>query len=82
VVSLDIASVVLRGAIGATMLAHAYNHAFGGGKLAGTARWFESIGIRPGFINAGAATLTEFGSGSLLICGIITPVAAAGGELI
>jgi putative oxidoreductase len=78
VVSVDIASVVLRVAIGATMLAHGYNHAFGGGKLAGTARWFESIGIQPGLINAGVATLTELGSGALLICGIITPIAAAG----
>jgi hypothetical protein len=30
-----------------TMIAHGWNHAFGGGKLPGTARWFESIGIRP-----------------------------------
>jgi putative oxidoreductase len=78
VVSVDIASVVLRVAIGVTMLAHGYNHAFGGGKLVGTARWFESIGIRPGFINAVAATLTELGAGTLLIVGFITPIAAAG----
>ena len=44
----DIGTLLLRIALGITMLAHGYNHAFGGGKLAGTARWFESIGIRPG----------------------------------
>jgi hypothetical protein len=38
VISVDIASVILRVAIGVTMIAHGYNHAFGGGKLAGTAR--------------------------------------------
>jgi putative oxidoreductase len=78
VVSIDIASVILRVAIGTTMLAHGCNHAFGGGRFPGTARWFESIGIRPGLMNAWAATLTEVGGGILLIAGLITPLAAAG----
>ena len=47
-VSVNIAALVLRPAVGGTMMAHGWNHAFGGGKLPGTARWFESIGIRPG----------------------------------
>ena len=41
----DIAALVLRPAVGGTVIAHGWNHAFGGGKLPGTARWFESIGI-------------------------------------
>lgn len=76
--SLDIAALFLRAALGITMLAHGYNHAFGGGKLAGTARWFESIGIRPGRIHARLATLTELGSGLLLVLGLAVPLAAAG----
>jgi putative oxidoreductase len=78
VISVDIASVILRVAIGVTMVAHGYNHAFGGGRLPGTARWFESIGIRPGRVHAAIATLTELGSGGLLIIGLLTPLAAGG----
>ena len=74
----NICSVVLRVALGITMIAHGYNHAFGGGKLPGTARWFESIGIRPGRVHALLATLTELGSGFLLLLGFLTPLAAAG----
>ena len=40
-VSVNIAGLVLRLAVGATMMAHGWNHAFGGGKLPGTARWFS-----------------------------------------
>ena len=77
-VGLDIASLVLRVAIGGTMIAHGYNHALGGGRLPGTARWFESIGLRPGWAHAASATLTELGAGTLLILGLLTPVAAGG----
>jgi putative oxidoreductase len=74
----DIAALFLRAALGITMVAHGWNHAFGGGKLPGTARWFESIGIRPGKVHALLATLTELGSGTLLLLGFLTPLAAAG----
>lgn len=74
----DIASLLLRTVVGGTILAHGWNHAFGGGKLPGTARWFESIGIRPGRVHALFATAVELGAGALLILGILTPVAAAG----
>ncbi|HWB66354.1 MAG TPA: DoxX family protein [Mycobacteriales bacterium] len=72
------ATLFLRAALGITMLAHGYNHAWGGGKLPGTARWFESIGIRPGRLHALLATATELGAGVLLILGLLTPLAAAG----
>jgi putative oxidoreductase len=74
----DIASLFLRAALGITMVAHGWNHAFRGGKLPGTARWFESIGIRPGKVHASLATVTELGSGTLLLLGFLTPLAAAG----
>jgi putative oxidoreductase len=72
------ASLFLRAALGITMLAHGYNHAFRGGKLPGTARWFESIGIRPGPVHAVLATATELGAGAFLLLGFLTPLAAAG----
>jgi putative oxidoreductase len=77
VIEVDIAAMILRASIGATMLAHGWNHAFGGGKLPGTARWFESIGIRPGRVHALFATLTELGAGTLLIVGLLNSLAAA-----
>jgi putative oxidoreductase len=75
---IDIGALLLRVALGITMLAHGYNHAFGGGKLPGTARWFESIGIRPGRVHALLATVTELGVAPLLFVGLFTPLAAAG----
>lgn len=76
--SVNIAALVLRLVVGGTITAHGWNHAFGGGKLPGTARWFESIGIRPGYLHAAFATITELGAGALLVLGLLTPVAAAG----
>ena len=76
-ISVNLAALVLRLAVGGTMLAHGWNHAFGGGRLPGTARWFESIGIRPGRVHALAATVTELGAGAFLVLGLLTPLAAA-----
>jgi len=74
----DVGSLVLRVCVGFVMLAHGWNHAFRGGKLEGTGRWFESIGIRPGWLNARLATYTELLVGPMLLLGILTPLAAAG----
>jgi putative oxidoreductase len=74
----DLAGLLLRLILGGTIAAHGWNHAFGGGGLAGTAGWFDSIGIRPGRVHAALATLTELGAGILLIFGLLTPLAAAG----
>ena len=40
----DTSLPVLRVGLGAVFVAHGYNHMLGGGKIAGTARWFESLG--------------------------------------
>ena len=77
----DAASLVLllfRVVVGIVFLAHGYNHIFGGGKIAGTARWFESLGMRPGILHAWTASLTELGAGTMLLAGLLTPLAAAG----
>ncbi len=76
--AVSIALLVFRVAIGIVMLAHGYNHVFGGGKIEGTARWFESLGMRPGRLHAWIASLTELGGGTLLVLGLLTPLAAAG----
>jgi len=69
--------LVVRLAVGLTMAAHGYAKVFRGGRLAGTARWFESIGMRPGRLHAPLAALTEIGGGVLFACGLLTPLAAA-----
>ncbi|HWA65063.1 MAG TPA: DoxX family protein [Mycobacteriales bacterium] len=74
----DYAALILRFTLGIPMLAHGYNHMFGGGKLEGTGRWFESLGMRPGWLHARFATYTELGVAPLLFLGLLTPLAAAG----
>jgi putative oxidoreductase len=75
--TLDIIALLLRLSVGITMLAHGWNHAFGGGRLPGTTRWFASIGMRPAALHAVVATVTELGAGTLLVLGLLTPLAAA-----
>lgn len=70
--------LILRVSVGIVMLAHGYNHLFGGGKIEGTGRWFESLGMKPGKLHAWLATLTELVVGPMLIIGLLTPLAAAG----
>lgn len=70
--------LIFRLGLGIVFLAHGYNHIFGGGKIAGTARWFESLGMRPGAIHAWTASITELGAGALLVLGFATPLACAG----
>jgi putative oxidoreductase len=73
----NLALLVLRGAVGAVLLAHGINHIVGGGKIPGTARWFESLGMRPGVVHAWLASLTEVVGGALLVVGLLTPFAGA-----
>jgi putative oxidoreductase len=76
--AIDLALLALRGSLGLMIAAHGLNKFFGGGKIPGTARWFESIGMRPGRVNALMAATTEVGVGCLLVLGLLTPFAAAG----
>ncbi|HET9730951.1 MAG TPA: DoxX family protein [Acidimicrobiia bacterium] len=74
--ALNLGLFVLRLSLGATMLAHGYNHIYGGGKIEGTARWFESLGMKPGKLHAWLASLTELAAGAGLVVGLLTPWAA------
>jgi putative oxidoreductase len=74
----DFSLLVLRAGLGTVLLAHGYNHVFGGGRIAGTGRWFESLGMRPGILHAWFASVTELGAGVLLLLGLATPLACAG----
>jgi putative oxidoreductase len=76
--AIDLALLVFRLAVGGVMLAHGYNHVFGGGKIAGTARWFGSMGMRPPLVQAWVASLTELGAGAALVLGLFMPLGGAG----
>lgn len=72
------AMLLLRVAFGLTMAAHGYAKVFKGGKLDGTAGWFDSIGMKPGKIHARLAAGTEILAGLGLAFGLLTTFSAAG----
>jgi putative oxidoreductase len=73
----DLTLLLFRLTVAFVFLAHAWNHVFGGGKIEGTARWFDSLGMRPGILHAWMASLTELGAGVLIGLGLLTPLGAA-----
>lgn len=73
--SYDIASLILRVALGGIMLAHGVKHARGKTK---TTNWFGSIGFKAPGLQWFASTATEVGVGALLITGFLTTAASAG----
>jgi putative oxidoreductase len=75
---IDAAMLILRLATGGMIFMHGYNHFFGGGRLPGAGRWFDSLGIRPGIFHAWVTAVVEVVSGVLLAAGFLTPLAAAG----
>lgn len=60
------------------MAAHGFNKFFAGGRLPGTAGWFDSMGMRPGWLHARVAAGTEVAAGIGLAVGLLTPIASAG----
>ena len=72
---------VLRIFVGIIFAAHGSQKLFGwfgGGGLAGTAQWMESIGLAPGMLMAALAGGTEFLGGLALIIGLLARPAALG----
>lgn len=76
--AVDVGVLILRVCLGLTLAAHGYNKFFGGGRIPGTAAWFDSIGMRPGLLHARLAAGSEVGVGLALALGLLTPVAGAG----
>ncbi|OBI87163.1 DoxX family protein [Mycobacterium asiaticum] len=74
----DLGLLILRLVLGLTLAAHGLNKFFGGGRIPGTARWFESIGMKPGKFHATVAATTETAAGLGLAAGLLTPIPAAG----
>jgi putative oxidoreductase len=76
---LDDITLLIRIFLGFTLAFHGYWKFFKGGKIAGTAGWFDSMGMKPnGKVHALLAASTELGCGVLMALGFLTPLAAAG----
>ena len=76
---MDLALLVLRIVVGGLFVGHGAQKlfgAFGGHGLAGTAGFFEHLGLCPGHLHARAAGAAELGGGALLVLGLFTPFAA------
>jgi putative oxidoreductase len=76
---MDLALFVLRAVVGLFFAGHGAQKlfgAFGGHGIAGTGQFFESIGMRPGPLQARAAGGAELVGGLLLFLGLFTPLAA------
>ena len=71
-----LALLIMRLSLGLTVMMHGYRHIYGGGKIAGTAGWFESLGMKPGIVHAWLASLTELIAGGMLVVGLLVPIAA------
>ncbi len=76
--NVDLGLLLLRVGFGLSLAYHGYNKVFGGGGLAGTARWFGSIGMKYPAVQARMAAATEIGAGLMFAVGFLTPLAAAG----
>lgn len=70
--------LILRCTIGMTLAAHGWNKFLGGGRIQGTGRWFQSIGVKNGKLNAYLAASTELGVGLMLTIGFLTSFSSAG----
>jgi putative oxidoreductase len=75
--AVDTVALLLRLAVGLTMMAHGYNHLWGPGGVQGTARWFASLGMRPATLHAVLSGAGELAAGTALAVGLLTPLAAA-----
>ena len=77
---MEVGLLILRLVVGTTIAAHGAQKLFGwfgGYGIAGTGGWLESLGFRPGKLQATVSALSEFGGGLLLVLGLLTPFGAA-----
>ncbi|HYT72411.1 MAG TPA: DoxX family protein [Gemmatimonadales bacterium] len=75
----DLGLLALRVALGLVFLGHGAQKAFGafgGPGFAGAAGFFDNLGLRPARFWAATAAGAELLAGTLLVLGLLTPVAA------
>ncbi len=75
---LNFGLLLLRVVVGPVFAFHGYAKIFRGGRLDGTARWFDSMGMRPGAVHARVAAAGELATGACVTLGLLTPLAGMG----
>ncbi len=75
---LNLGLILLRVVVGPVFAFHGFAKIFRGGRLAGTAGWFDSMGMRPGHLHARFAAFGELATGICLLLGFLTSVAGLG----
>ena len=75
---LNFGLLLLRVVVGPVFAFHGFAKIFRGGRLAGTAGWFHSMGMRPGHLHARFAAAGELATGSCIAPGLLTPFAGMG----
>ena len=73
----DLGLLIVRLALGPMLVLHGWNKVFGGGGLEGTTRWFDGLGLRPAWVHARVAAVTEIGAGVAMTLGLLTGLVAA-----
>lgn len=77
---LDVASLLLRLALGICIFLHGANKWRSPDSRRGTATWFAAIGMRHSKLQAAMAAFTEMVAGVLLVAGLLVP--SAGGAIL
>ena len=72
----NLALLIVRVTIGLTLAAHGFKKVQGG--LTGVAKWFDGLGMRPGWLHARLAAFGELAAGVFLALGLLTSFAALG----
>jgi putative oxidoreductase len=75
---LNFGLLALRLVVGPVFAFHGFAKITRGGKLEGTARWFDSLGMRPGHLHARFAAAGELATGTCIALGFLTPFAGMG----
>lgn len=70
------AMLLIRVVVGVTLALHGVQKVRGG--LDGVARWFDGMGMRPGWLHARFAAFGEIAAGVCLAAGLLTTFAALG----
>ena len=75
---LNLGLLVLRLVVGPVFAFHGFAKVFRGGRLEGTAGWFDSMGMRPGHLHARFAAFGELATGTCITLGLLTSFAGMG----
>ena len=75
---LNFGLLALRLVVGPVFAFHGFAKIFRGGRLPGTARWFDGMGMRPGHVHARLAAAGELATGTCFALGLLTPLAGMG----